>query len=150
MGIFSSKKPNLSEQNISTLIGEGCIINGHIRAKDYVRIDGMVEGNATVDHGLILGEKAVINGDVKAQEIIVHGTINGNLYSEKLEIKSSGRINGAIFTQKIEVEEGAIYNGSISMHSEDVNKPNKQLVELNRKQLDTKKELSMTPGITQE
>jgi cytoskeletal protein CcmA (bactofilin family) len=147
MGIFSGKKPNLSEQNISTLIGDGCVINGHIRAKDYVRIDGMLEG--TVDLGLILGEKGVINGDVKAQEIIVYGTINGDLYAEKLEIKSSGRIKGAISTQKIEVEEGAIYNGSISMHTEDA-KPNKQLIELNRKQLDTKKELNMTPEITQE
>ncbi len=149
MGIFSGKKPNLSEQNISTLIGDGCVINGHIRAKDYVRIDGMLEGNVTVDLGLILGEKGVINGDVKAQEIIVYGTINGDLYAEKLEIKSSGRIKGAISTQKIEVEEGAIYNGSISMHTEDA-KPNKQLIELNRKQLDTKKELNMTPEITQE
>lgn len=141
MGIFSSKKPNLSEQNISTLIGEGCVINGHIRAKDYVRIDGMLEGNVTVDLGLILGEKGVINGDVKAQEIIVHGTVNGNLYSEKLEIKFSGRIKGAISTQKIEMEEGAVYNGSISMHPED-SRPSKQLVELNAKSPDVKKDLS--------
>ncbi len=139
MGIFSNKKSNLSEQNISTLIGEGCIINGNISAKDYVRIDGMVDGNAAVDNGLIVGERGVVNGDVKAQEIIVYGTINGNLYSEKLEIKSSGRIKGAISTQKIEVEVGAIYNGSISMHPDDT-KHNKQLAELGTKQLGAKKE----------
>ena len=75
--------------------------------------------------------------------------VTNSVYAEKLEIKSSGRIKGAISTQKIEVEEGAIYNGSISMHTEDA-KPNKQLIELNRKQLDTKKELNMTPEITQE
>jgi cytoskeletal protein CcmA (bactofilin family) len=150
MGIFSSKKPNLSEQNISTLIGEDCVINGNIRAKDYMRIDGTIEGNATIDNGLILGAKGVINGDVKAQEIIVYGTINGNLYSEKLEIKSSGRIKGTITTQKIEVEIGAIYNGSITMHPEEDMKSNKQLVEPNTKQLGIQTEMSTTPIMAQE
>ena len=119
MEIFSKKKPSLSEQNISTLIGEDCVINGNINAKDYMRIDGMIHGNVTIEHGLILGEKGVINGDVKTQEIIVYGTVNGDLYSKKLELKSSGKIKGSITTEQAQMDAGAVYNGSMSMHSED-------------------------------
>jgi cytoskeletal protein CcmA (bactofilin family) len=116
MAMFSKKdKVALDQQSISTIISEGCIIEGNMKAPAFVRIDGQLTGDIFVDEGLILGEKGIIIGNVKTKEIVVYGTVNGNITVSSLEIKSSGKINGDITTQILSVETGAVYNGSLSM-----------------------------------
>ena len=72
-----TEKGALDTQQISTLISEGCIIDGNIKAPAFIRIDGQVNGNVIVDGGLILGEKGLITGDVVTKEMIVYGKVNG-------------------------------------------------------------------------
>lgn len=102
-------------QSISTLISEGCIFDGNLKAPAYARIDGQITGDVMVDEGLIIGEKGSILGNVITKEMVVYGTVNGNLQVNSLEIKASGKISGEIRTQTLEVENGAVYNGSLSM-----------------------------------
>jgi cytoskeletal protein CcmA (bactofilin family) len=116
MSIFSKKdKVAMELQSISTLISEGCIIDGNLKAPAYVRIDGQITGDVMVDEGLILGEKGVIMGNVTTKELVVYGTIDGNLQVASLEIKATGKITGEIRTQTLAVENGAVYNGNLSM-----------------------------------
>lgn len=116
MSIFSKKdKVAMELQSISTLISEGCIIDGNLKAPAYVRIDGQITGDVMVDEGLILGEKGVIMGNVTTKELVVYGTIDGNLQVASLEIKATGKITGEIRTQILAVENGAVYNGNLSM-----------------------------------
>jgi cytoskeletal protein CcmA (bactofilin family) len=116
MSVFSKKdKVALDLQTISTFISEGCMIDGNLKAPLFVRIDGQINGNVTVDEGFILGEKGLLNGNVVTKEMIVYGTVNGDITTESLEIRKSGKITGEIVTQKLLVETGAIYNGSLSM-----------------------------------
>jgi len=114
---FFSKKDNvaLDLQSISTLISEGCILDGNLRAPAFARIDGQVTGDVFVDEGLIVGEKGSIQGNIVTKEMVVYGTVNGNLQVTVLEIKSTGKITGEIRTQTLVVENGAVYNGSLSM-----------------------------------
>jgi cytoskeletal protein CcmA (bactofilin family) len=122
MAIFTKKdKVALDQQSISTIISEGCVIDGNMKAPAFVRMDGELTGEMIVDEGLILGEKGLIKGNVKTKEMIVYGTVNGNITVNSLEIKASGKINGDITTQILSVETGAVYNGSLSMTQ--VNKP---------------------------
>ena len=114
---FFSKKDNvtLDTQSISTLICEGCIFDGNLKAPAYARIDGQITGDVFVDEGLIIGEKGVVQGNIITKDMVVYGTINGGLQVNSLEIKSTGKITGEIRTQTLTVENGAVYNGSLSM-----------------------------------
>ncbi len=116
MAIFGKKdKVALDLQAISTLISEGCIIDGGVKAPAYARIDGQVTGNVTVDEGLILGEKGLVTGNIITKEIVVYGTVNGDIQTGSLEIKATGKITGEIKTQTLLVETGGVYNGRITM-----------------------------------
>lgn len=115
MALFSSKKVALDLQSISTLISEGSILDGNLKAPAYARIDGKVKGDVHIDEGLILGAKGAISGNVYTKELVVYGVINGNLQVTSLEIKASGKITGEIKTETLLVENGAVYNGSLSM-----------------------------------
>jgi cytoskeletal protein CcmA (bactofilin family) len=115
MALFKKDKIALDLQSISTLISEGSVLDGNLKALSYARIDGQVNGDVSVDEGLIVGEKAMISGNVITKEMVVYGTINGHLQVASLEIKSTGKITGNITTQYLIVENGAVYNGSLTM-----------------------------------
>jgi len=114
--MFSKKnKVELDQQVISTLISDGCVFEGNLKAPAYVRIEGQINGDVTIDEGLILGEKGSVTGNVFTKEIIVYGTVNGNINTHSLEIRSTGRITGDIKTQLLQVETGGTHNGKLSM-----------------------------------
>ena len=116
MAMFSKKdKIDIEMQTISTLISEGCVLDGNLSASSYARIDGQITGDVVIDGGLILGENGSISGNVITKEMVLYGTVNGNIDVDSLEIKATGRMTGEIKTQVLTVENGAVYNGSLSM-----------------------------------
>jgi len=116
MAIFSKKeKVALNLQSISTLISEGCVLEGNFKAPLFVRIDGQVTGDITIEEGVILGEKSLVKGNIITKEIIVYGVVNGNINAESLEIKHTGKITGDIKTRTLQVESGGFYNGNLTM-----------------------------------
>ena len=53
---------------------------------------------------------------VWAREIVVQGTLNGNVHaSEKIEIRKTGSILGDLTTARIIIEDGAYFKGSIDI-----------------------------------
>ncbi len=137
MAFFSKKdKIALDLQSISTLISEGCILEGNLKAPAFTRIDGQVTGDVSVEEGLILGEKGSISGNVFTKEMVVYGSISGNIQADCVEIKATGKITGEIRTQTLVVENGAVYNGSLSMthnnklaQSNKATKPSPKMIE---------------------
>jgi len=118
MSVFSKKdKVALDLQAISTLISEGCVLTGNLNAPTVVRIDGQVNGDVQIGEGLILGEQGLITGNVATKEMVVYGTVHGNLAVESLEIKGTGKVTGDIATVTLLVEAGGIYNGHLTMQT---------------------------------
>ncbi len=117
--MFSRKnKVELDQQVITTFLSEGCVFDGNLKAPAYVRIEGQIKGDVTIDEGLILGEKGSITGNIITKEIIVYGTVNGNINTHSLEIRSTGRITGDVKTQVLQVETGGNHNGKLSMSAQ--------------------------------
>ena len=117
--MFSRKnKVELDQQVITTFLSEGCVFDGNLNAPAYVRIEGQIKGDVTIDEGLILGEKGSITGNIITKEIIVYGTVNGNINTHSLEIRSTGRITGDVKTQVLQVETGGNHNGKLSMSAQ--------------------------------
>lgn len=117
MAVFGKKQKDLVDSHISTIIADGCIIDGNLSSTSSVRVDGVVNGNVQVQQGIIIGNTGKIMGNVRAKESVVFGEVNGNITVEKLEIKSTGKIAGDITTQALEMDFGAVYNGKVSMNT---------------------------------
>ncbi|HEY5465371.1 MAG TPA: polymer-forming cytoskeletal protein [Hanamia sp.] len=110
----------ISQNEISTIIGEGFVFIGEVRGTSVIRIEGKIIGNVHVENGVILGEKGNIEGDMITKSAIIFGTIKGNVKSSQLEIKKTGLINGDISTDTLEIELGAQYNGKLNMRRQQV------------------------------
>jgi cytoskeletal protein CcmA (bactofilin family) len=115
MAIFGAKQKDLMSSNISSIISEGCIVDGIISTNSSLRVDGIVNGDVNALEGVIIGNKGKVLGNIKAAEAIVFGTVEGNMTVQKLEIQSTGLITGDIQTESMIVEFGAHYNGRVKM-----------------------------------
>ena len=80
--MFKKNKVELDQQAISTFLSEGCVIDGNMKAPAFVRIEGQITGDVTVEEGLILGEKGLITGNIVTKEMIVYGTVKGHINCE--------------------------------------------------------------------
>ncbi len=105
-----------------TLISKGCVVHGRIESDVFVRIDGHIKGDLIIGEGLIIGENGIIEGNIKAREIVVYGTVDGNVSADSIDIKSSGNILGELHTNSLQVETGATYIGNVTMDKVQVKK----------------------------
>ncbi|MGL4767529.1 MAG: bactofilin family protein [Formosimonas sp.] len=115
--MFGHKKneTTLSNSDITSLVGENCIIEGNITATAYLKVDGQVLGNLQIDGGIILGESGRIQGNLKSGEVIVYGQIDGDVSASHLQLKNTASITGNIQAQVLQIDPGAVYQGTISM-----------------------------------
>jgi cytoskeletal protein CcmA (bactofilin family) len=67
-------------------------------------------------HRLTIGQHGVIQADVQAENIVVHGRLEGNVVSnDKVEISASGSVLGDIRAPRVAIQDGATFGGSIDM-----------------------------------
>ena len=113
------------ESRGSAVIGKSVMIKGQIFSREDLTIDGEVEGSVELqEHRLTVGPNGKVQAGVKAREIIVLGTIQGNVdASDKIEIRKDAKLVGDIKTARIVIEDGAYFKGSIDIQRPEVGRP---------------------------
>lgn len=65
---------------------------------------------------LTVGGIGRVKGDVVVREVIVHGTLTGNVQAhDRVEITPSGSLIGDVTTSRITIADGAHFKGSIEI-----------------------------------
>jgi len=113
------------ESRGSAVIGKSVMIKGQIFSREDLTIDGEVEGSVELqEHRLTVGPHGKVQAGVKAHEIIVLGTIHGNVdAADRIEIRKDARLVGDIKTARIVIEDGAYFKGSIDIQRPEVARP---------------------------
>ena len=98
-------------------LGSSLHFKGEISGNEDLDIDGTVEGLVHIDERkLTVGATAKLTADVIAGEVIVYGSVKGNVRGKgKIEIKKDGSVNGDLTTAQIIIEDGAYFKGSIEI-----------------------------------
>jgi cytoskeletal protein CcmA (bactofilin family) len=120
-----------SSKDMKTLIGEGCKVEGNFFIPTPTRIDGTIKGDLTGDSGIVIGTQGRIEGNVCAPEVVVYGSINGNVESKRLELKRGSNVNGDLTVNNLITEQGCSYNGRCNMKTEESNVTEFKVNELN-------------------
>ncbi len=100
-----------------TVLGSTTVLNGDLRGKGNVRLDGLFEGALEIDGNILVGETAKITADINARNISIAGAVHGNVNGNKVQILRTGRVWGDISATAITTEEGAFIDGKITMLS---------------------------------
>jgi len=98
-------------------LGSSLHVKGEISGNEDLLIDGSVEGLIQLDERkLTVGATAKVTADIIAREVVVYGTVKGNLRAkDRIEIKKDGSVNGDLTTARIMIEDGAYFKGSIEI-----------------------------------
>src|ERR1700675_3228759 len=99
------------------VIGKSVMIKGQIFSREDLTIDGEIDGSVELqEHRLTVGPHGKLQAGVKAREIVVLGTIHGNVEaSDKIDIRKDAKLVGDIKTARIVIEDGAYFKGSIDI-----------------------------------
>ena len=110
MAATAAKQAALGE--ITTLLGRGAAFEGKLTFEGTVRIDGRFRGEVFSDDTLVIGEGALVEAEIDIGEIIIQGTVVGNVKAKRsIEIHAPGRVKGDVHTPSLQIDKGVIFEG---------------------------------------
>jgi len=102
----------------TTYIAASTKITGTITGQGAYVFCGAVEGDCDIAGPLTLAEGGRWKGTMKAVDIVVAGTVEGDVVAkQRVEIAGTARITGSLAGNSIAVAEGAIIEGEIKVTS---------------------------------
>ena len=114
-------RPPAPQSGTPARLGQSLHVKGEITGNEDLHVDGSVEGLISLeDRKLTVGPSSKVTADVVAREIVVYGTVKGNLRArDRIEIKKDGSVVGDLTTARIMIEDGAYFKGSIEIERGD-------------------------------
>ncbi len=118
----NSKKPKQTA-HIDSLIGANSEIQGDVIFSGGLHVDGKVKGNVIAAEGndsvLTLSERGIIEGEVKVPNVVVNGTVIGDVHAlSHVELAAQARVHGNVYYSLIEMAMGAEVNGNLVHRSD--------------------------------
>lgn len=102
----------------ATYIAAGSRINGSLSGTGSYVICGRIDGDCDIDGIVTLAEGGQWVGTLKATDIIVAGSIDGDVIAaNRVEISGSAHVSGSLSGLSIAVAEGAVIQGGINVTS---------------------------------
>jgi cytoskeletal protein CcmA (bactofilin family) len=99
-----------------TVFGKSMKIIGEVTSDEELYLEGDLDGKLNLRNRLTVGPNSKVNANIKAQEIVVFGTIKGNVESEtRVSLRTGASIVGDIKTAGIVIEDGAYFKGGIDI-----------------------------------
>jgi cytoskeletal protein CcmA (bactofilin family) len=101
----------------NAVLGKSVMVKGQILSREDLTIDGEVEGTIEMqEHRLTVGPNGKVRASVKAREVIVLGTLHGNVETgDRLDIRKEAKLVGDIRTARIVIEDGAYFKGNVDI-----------------------------------
>jgi cytoskeletal protein CcmA (bactofilin family) len=107
-----------TSNRIDTLLGRAANLQGDLEFSGGLHLDGRIIGNVrsnAEDGGaLSVSESGFIEGRVEVTNIVMNGTVNGDMYArERLVLGGKARVNGNVHYGVIEMAPGAVITGKL-------------------------------------
>jgi cytoskeletal protein CcmA (bactofilin family) len=104
-------------KNAVSIVCKGISIRGEVWGDEDLQIDGELSGTVKlVGARVSIGPEGRVAGNIQAREIIVRGTLKGNLRaSERILMGSTGRWEGDGVSPRLAIEEGATVRGNLEV-----------------------------------
>jgi cytoskeletal protein CcmA (bactofilin family) len=118
--------PKAASEHRSELahIGKSVLVKGELSGSEDLYLDGEVEGSVDLrGHNLTIGPNGRVRAHTQAQDVVIHGKVDGNVTADRVELKKSAIHVGNIVTKRIMIEDGAYFKGSVDVQREQKPEP---------------------------
>ncbi|MCB1315170.1 MAG: polymer-forming cytoskeletal protein [Leptospiraceae bacterium] len=120
----------IKHDQMNSVIGPGSIFEGKFYISGSLRIDGKFEGEIKTEDALVVGETGKIKTNIVAKDVVVAGTMIGNIEAEsEVRLEKSGKLLGDIQAPMLYIAPGVIAKGSITITGGQKKDPKKVIEE---------------------
>ncbi|HEX4311468.1 MAG TPA: polymer-forming cytoskeletal protein [Acidobacteriaceae bacterium] len=101
----------------AAVIGKSVQIRGEVKGNEDLLVEGLVEGTISLtEHRLTVGANAKVTANVSARDVVVLGTLQGDILAAgRVELRSGSHVNGDIRAARLSVEDNAIFSGKVEL-----------------------------------
>lgn len=101
----------------TAVIGKSVQIRGEVKGNEDLVIEGLVEGTITLsENRLTVGANARVTANVEARDVMVQGTLNGDVRATgRVELRAGSHVSGDIRAARLSIEDNAIYSGKVEL-----------------------------------
>ena len=124
MALIRREEPTLPPMDMPktaqthTILGSESAFEGKLTFQGAVRIDGKFKGEIYTADTLVVGERAEIDAEIHVGNIIVNGTVRGNIYAkEVIELQAPAKLYGDVETPSLIIQKGVIFQGGCRMEN---------------------------------
>jgi cytoskeletal protein CcmA (bactofilin family) len=98
-------------------IGKSVQIRGEVKGNEDLVVDGHVEGTITLNESrLTIGPNAHVAANVSARDVVILGTLKGNVNaSGRVELRQGSNLLGDITASRLSIEENAVFAGKVDL-----------------------------------
>lgn len=100
----------------ATVIASGTHIQGEIRGRADLTIEGQVEGKVILEMDVTVSEGGRVTGTIEARSVRIGGKVVGDIKGvEMVELTHSGSLEGNVSAARVIIAEGAFFKGRVEM-----------------------------------
>lgn len=107
----------MAAENAQARIGKTVVVRGEVQGSEDLIVDGRIEGTVRLSESrLTIGPHANLAADVAARDVLVLGTIKGNIVaSGRVELRAGCTVEGDIRALRLAVEDNAVFRGKVDL-----------------------------------
>jgi cytoskeletal protein CcmA (bactofilin family) len=100
----------------TTVITAGTHLEGGLRSKDDLHVEGRVDGAIVGEAAVEVAEGAQVGGDVWGREVTIAGVLRQNVHATSaVHLLATAEVYGDIVAPRITVEDGAVLEGNVKI-----------------------------------
>jgi cytoskeletal protein CcmA (bactofilin family) len=103
--------PTGAEPPLVACLGPECELEGKLRFRGWLRIEGVVVGELIGDN-LVVGPTGRVKADLSIGQLVVEGQVEGTVHaSQAVEIRHRGQLRGEVETPSLFIDRGVVFEG---------------------------------------
>jgi cytoskeletal protein CcmA (bactofilin family) len=108
------------QSDLNGFLDSGSHVHGELRFQTSFRVDGKFTGTVVSEGELIVGQGGEVDGDLRVGQIVISGTVKGNIRAaRRIHLSTTGKLFADIETPVLIIDEGGFFQGGCSMLRED-------------------------------
>lgn len=102
----------------AAVIGKSVQVRGELTGNEDLLVEGVVEGTIALHESrLTVGTNARIQANVTARDVVVQGTLVGDIRAAgRVELRAGCNMTGDIHAGRLSVEENAVFSGKVELN----------------------------------
>jgi len=113
MAANNMNKSSRPANSAPSIIGSDVSIKGNITTPGEIQLDGTVEGDIQ-SASLTVGEHGSVQGIVTAEEVVIKGSVSGQIKGRNIRLEKTAKVKGDLFHETLSVEAGAFIEGNLT------------------------------------